>query len=132
MGLSLATQGLAHTLWSGDYKTYQALVDSSLKLLQEVGDRWYLARFYGDLGDYYLPYRHDDAQSEKFHQQCVSLFQETGDRWSARCSLIALNWIYGRERNMAKFREASALLAEIEQEQFKLPCLKTIQCFILE
>jgi predicted ATPase/DNA-binding CsgD family transcriptional regulator/Tfp pilus assembly protein PilF len=102
-------------LTRGDHERARALLEESLALYQEVGDRRFVPRALAYLGNLSID-RKDYEQAEELYEKSLALARELGDATSLSLSLVSLGYIFlldGRHgRAMALFEEAARLSRE--------------------
>ena len=99
----------------GEHKRARELLEESLALYQEVGNRRFVPRALAYLGNLSID-RRDYEQAKEFYEESLALARELGDATSLSLSLVSLGYIFlleGRHgRAMALFEEAARLSRE--------------------
>src|SRR5215213_3038343 len=99
----------------GEHKRARELLEESLALYQEVGNRRFVPRALAYLGNLSID-RRDYEQAKELYEESLALARELGDATSLSLSLVSLGYIFlleGRHgRAMALFEEAARLSRE--------------------
>jgi predicted ATPase/class 3 adenylate cyclase len=104
-----ALHGAGNLAWEqGDYGRARALVEESLALVREMGNRQGVAASLNDLG--VVAYEQGEyGRAAALHEESLALFREVGDRWGIA---ISLSYLGHRASVQGEYGRARALLEE--------------------
>lgn len=110
LGFALLWLGII-TRVLGDWKAGRAIVDESVAVLREAGDKWALAYALGHRGAEYpyhgsTPAQRDRASAFRNIEESLSLFKELGDQWTIE---IPMEGVCEFKINEGEYKEARAL-----------------------